>query len=108
MSVFSLLNFIRSISAQYERNNEGNGNISEGTETCSSEGNAFQKMKVLRIGNPKKIIISYININSVRNKFHDVVSLLQDSVDILVIAETKLDSSFLTSQFMIPGYKKPD
>ena len=86
---------------------ESNGNISEGTETYSSEGDAFQKIKALRIANPKKIIISYININSIRNKFHDFVSLLQGSVDVLVIAETKLDSSFPTSQFMIPGYKMP-
>ena len=86
---------------------ESNGNISEGTETYSSEGDAFQKMKALRIAKPKKIIISYINMNSIRNKFHDFVSLLQGYVDVLVIAETKLDSSFPTSKFMIPGYKIP-
>ena len=62
-------------------------------------------MVALLIANPKKIILSYIKINSIRNKFHDFVSLLQGSVDVLVIAETKLDSSFPTSQFMIPGYK---
>ena len=64
-------------------------------------------MKKLRNANPKKIIISYININSIRNKSHDFVTLLQGSMDVLVIAETKLDSSFPTSQFVIPGYKKP-
>ena len=64
-------------------------------------------MKAQCIANPKKIIISYININSIRNKFHDFVSLLQGSVDVLVIAETKLDSSFPTSKFMISGYKMP-
>ena len=33
--------------------------------------------------------------------------VLQDDLDFLIIAETKLDSSFSNSQFLVKGYKPP-
>ena len=33
--------------------------------------------------------------------------MISETIDILVIAETKIDSSFPTSQFMIEGFMKP-
>ena len=64
-------------------------------------------MKKLRLKNPKNIIFSYLNINSVRNKFQNMSSLISENVDILIVAETKLDSSFPTTQFVIPGFHHP-
>ena len=64
-------------------------------------------MKNLRLKNPKNIIFSYLNINSVRNKFQNMSSLISENVDILIVAETKLDSSFPTTQFVIPGFHHP-
>ena len=52
-------------------------------------------------------IFSYLNINSLRNKFENLCELVADNVDILCIAETKLDPSFSNSQFLIPGFHKP-
>ena len=52
-------------------------------------------------------IVSYLNINSTRNKFESSSSLIRENFDVLVIAETKLDDTFPTSQFRIPGFKKP-
>ena len=57
--------------------------------------------------NPKDIICSYININSIRNKFDNLCDLISKNVDILSVAETKLDSSFRNSQFLIPGFHEP-
>ena len=52
-----------------------------------------------------KVIISHININSLRHKFHDLSDLFSDrQVDILFISETKLDSTFTQAQFDAPGY----
>ena len=50
---------------------------------------------------------SYLNINSVRNKFKNMSSLISENVDILIVAETKLDSSFPTAQFLILGFHHP-
>ena len=64
-------------------------------------------MKNLRIKYPQKTIVSYININSVRNKFENFTALAADYVDILIIAETKLDDSFPDAMFRMPGFKAP-
>ena len=57
----------------------------------------------LRLKNVKRIIFAHININSIRNKFHLLTSEINDKIDILMISETKLDSSFPKSEFIIPG-----
>ena len=57
--------------------------------------------------NPKNIIFSYININSIRNKFDNLWDLISKNVDILSMAETILDPSFPNSQFLIPGFHVP-
>ena len=61
----------------------------------------------LRSKNPKNIIFSYININSIRNKFENLCDIVGNNVDILSIAETKLDSSFPNAQFLLPGFHEP-
>ena len=53
------------------------------------------------------VILSYLNINSIRNKLNSVNEMILENVDILCIAESKLDASFPVGQFMLPGFKKP-
>ena len=57
--------------------------------------------------NPSNPILSYININSLRNKFTSLTNLVSKNIHILTVAETKLDSSFQDSEFCIDGFKKP-
>ena len=63
--------------------------------------------KALRLKNFNKLIIAHLNINSLRNKFEFLISLIDDNIDILMISETKLDQSFPTNQFMINGFSAP-
>ena len=42
-----------------------------------------------------------------RNKFDAFTQQITGNVDILMLSETKLDSSFPESQFLIPGYSAP-
>ena len=53
------------------------------------------------------ITIAELNINSIRNKFDQLRSIVRGYVYILIITEAKLDSTFPTSQFMIDGYTIP-
>ena len=39
-------------------------------------------------------VIGHININSIRNKFEMLFTMVKDNIDILMVSETKLDSSF--------------
>ena len=48
-----------------------------------------------------------MNINSIQNKLTDLKISVFDSVDILCIAESKLDKSFLKSEIVLDGFKKP-
>ena len=64
-------------------------------------------LRNLRSKNAGNIIFSYLNINSIRNKFENLCELVASNVDILCIAEAKLDPSFPNSRFLIPGFHKP-
>ena len=55
----------------------------------------------LRAKNINRLLIGNLNINSISNKFNQLKLLVRGKVDILVITETKLDSTFPTSQFLI-------
>ena len=61
----------------------------------------------LRSKNPKNIIFSYISINSIRNKFENLCDIVGNNVDVISIAEAKLDSSFPNAQFLLPGFHEP-
>ena len=56
----------------------------------------FEKLKNIRLKNPNRLIIAQLNINSLRNKFDSLVRILHYNLDILLISETKIDSSFPT------------
>ena len=64
-------------------------------------------LKALRLTNVNKLIIAHLNLNSLRNKFEFLISLIKDNIDVLMISETKLDESFPTSQFIINGFSAP-
>ena len=60
-----------------------------------------------RIKNPNRIILSHLNINSLRNKFEFLQELLKEKVDVLLISESKLDDSFTNCQFSMDGFYIP-
>ena len=84
--------------------------INEDILTNTNNENIPSGLKVLenlKLNKPNNPIISYININSIRNKLTLLSDLLINQVDLLAIAETKLDDSFPVSQFVLDGFKKP-
>ena len=66
----------------------------------------------LRKQNPDRLIIIHLNVKQItkiiiQNKFEFLVLLVEDNIDILMLSEAKLDTSFLHAQFSIEGYSKP-
>ena len=51
-----------------------------------------------------RLLFGHININSIRNKFDQLLSTINNNIDLLMISETKIDNSFPTMQFHIEGY----
>ena len=43
----------------------------------------------------------HLKINSIRNKFEILSSLIADTFDIFMLSETKLDDTFTSAQFSI-------
>ena len=61
------------------------------------------------LSNPKvrvnnKLIIGNLNINTLAGKFDKLKLMVQHKVDILVLTETKINSSFLNQQFHNEGF----
>ena len=64
-------------------------------------------LKNLRKKNMHKTVVRKININSIRNKFDHLMEAVSGNIDILLITETKIDSTFLVNQFYVNGYNVP-
>ena len=59
------------------------------------------------MSHPNNIVFSYLNINSIRNKLDDLSYVTGTNVDVLCVAETKLDDSFMEGQFCLEGFRSP-
>ncbi len=76
-----------------------------GSEHSELSYDLFQELNSVRMSCPKNIMISHININSVRNKFHEQSDLfIIYLVDILFLSETKLDQSFRHASFEVTWF----
>ena len=59
----------------------------------------------LKLRNVNRLIFVQININSIRNKFELLFSLVSNNTDVLLISETRIENTFPVSQFCVPGYQ---
>ena len=58
-------------------------------------------LTTLRLSYPKSMMFSHLNINSLRNEMGSFQEVVMESVGIPAIAETKIDESFSTAQFLL-------
>ena len=56
--------------------------------------------------NNHRLVIGNLIINSISNKFDNLKLIIQGEIDILVITETKTNSTFPLNQFAIQAYSK--
>ena len=64
----------------------------------------YSNIENIRSKNSDRFIIAQLNIDSLRKKFDSLVEILHNNVAILLISETKINSSLPTPQFKIEGY----
>ena len=60
----------------------------------------------LRLENPNRIMVGQLDINSIRNNFEKLTSVISDKLDVLLLSETKIDETFPSDQFLNPGFSK--
>ena len=58
-------------------------------------------LKDIWINNINRLIIGQLNINSLRNKFEQLSTMIDGNIDIFMISETKLDKTFPAAQFYL-------
>ena len=85
------------------------GSLNESTSSTIDDEvslrNILEELISTQKKHPKHFIVAHINTNSVRYKFSSIQELLIDKmVDLLFIAESKIDASFTDSQFTTNGY----
>ena len=82
-----------------------NGSVSI---TCQYLKDKFKDtLKKLWIKNLNRVIISLLNINSIKNKNEILSEAVFGYIDILMVYETKTDMSFLIRQFAIQSFAAP-
>ena len=74
--------------------------ISSVDESCDTSW----LLKNPKIKNTNRLIVGQLNINSIVGKFDHLKVLIVNNIDILVLTETKIDSSFPNAQFRIDGF----
>ena len=77
----------------------------EPQHSASNEDICFaQHLNELYRKDISRVILTYINTNSICYRFHQLFYGIEGKVDVLMLTETKLDHSFPTVQFSIEGY----
>ena len=62
---------------------------------------SFNKLKPKNVN---KLVIGHLNVNSETGKLDPLKVVIESNIDILIVTETKDNSSFSTSQFVIKGF----
>ena len=72
----------------------------------SDDNDPAVQVKTFRGNHAKNLIISHYNVDSIRHEFFELQHILhRHFVDMLGIAETKIDDSFFDGQFQVDNYK---
>ena len=77
------------------------------TSNISNPCDTLSILNKLKLKNINKLVIGYLNINSLLNRFCQLKLIIEKNIEILFIAETKLDSNFRSFQFKIKGSSMP-
>ena len=75
--------------------------------TVTTNDDFKTQLKDIRIAILNRIVISHININSIRNKFELLAEAVMGNVEFLWLIKQKLNESLPASQFLMPGFTSP-
>ena len=87
----SMSTFSAKENTNVEGKSESGSGIQDESQKCE---NFIDSLFNIRKHHSNKIIMTHININSLRNKFDMLTNCVTEYIDILMISETKLASTF--------------
>ena len=82
-------------------------NILNNSFMYEDKADASEILNNLRKSNLNNVILGHLNINSIANKVDSLSFIVQETIDILVIGESKLNKSHTTAQLQLPGFNEP-
>ncbi|XP_056018787.1 uncharacterized protein LOC130054186 [Ostrea edulis] len=83
----------------------GDDNYTSGVNNVENDHDIWENLVNVRKANPAKLICGYLNINSLAGKYDQIKDILQRNlIDMLFLAETKIDASYPDAQFVIDNY----
>ena len=89
--------------AEAESINNDNDND---TSDRSEDNDTFYYLRRYKGNHPKGLMVAYLNVNSVIRKFNElVVPMVDELVDIMCLAETRLDDTIPDSTIGVSNYK---
>ena len=77
------------------------------SDRVTSEEDVNLSLRSLKLRNLNRLLFGQINVNSNRNKFELLFSLVSNNIDTLLISEMKIDNTISVSQFCVTGYSIP-
>lgn len=93
------------ISFQSTNNSFNSGNADVSLSAWETEKDPLQDLINIKLAHNNQPLLYHLNINSLQNKFEEL-KLINDKLKagIIVLTETKIDSSYMDTQFSLPNY----
>ncbi len=90
----------------YDTGNEDWAEVENETVNLAINRDFISSLKLLKAKYRKRWFAAYINVNSIRHKIYDFSDIFTNMlIDVLCIAETKLDDNFFSGEFERFNYK---
>ena len=64
-------------------------------------------LKGIKEKNSEQPVIAHLNINSLSSKFEPLAEMVEETIDFLLVTESKLDETFPMGQFQMRGFSRP-
>ena len=100
----SMSNFSAKENTNVESKSENESEIQDESQKCE---NFTDILFNIRKKHSNKVIMAHININFLRNKFDMLTNSVTEYIDIIMISETKLDSTFPYALFHLKDFSNP-
>ena len=91
-----------------------NLNLSDNSSCVSEDVSFLDEMedpitvlKALKDKNSDRTVFAHLNINSLSSKFEPLTEMVRQTIDFLLVTESKLDDTFPMGQFQIEGFSRP-
>lgn len=77
------------------------------SDESDDEDNPQIILKNIKEKNSERPVFAHLNINSLSSKFEPLKLMIKDSIDFLLVTESKIDDTFPCGQFQIEGFARP-